>query len=139
MGCIITYHCLPEGFDKSASAEKVQEIMDEVYAENPKYWPYGLTVGQHDGGVYMIREASTRDPVGWVGWQERMDSDRRRIGYYSVGLLPEARGKGMAKEAVSKIIQIKSAGVDEVRALIERTNEPSQRLALALGVGIELN
>ena len=134
----VDYHPLPKDLLKSASStDEVSQIMRRIYEENPSYWPYGLSVAHHDGGVYMVREASTRDPVGFVGWQERTRG-MRKVGYYSIGILPEHRGKHLAREAVSKLLQEKAAGVDEVRALILHTNTASRRLAESLDIPVEL-
>lgn len=134
----VTYHPYPKPGEKSASDyEKVAEIMKEIYNENPQYWPYGLNIEGHDGGVYMIREASTKEPIGFVGWQER-PRGMKKVGFYSIGVLPKFRGKGLAKKAVQEIISVKQAGVDEVRALICHTNKASLLLAEALNVPVEL-
>jgi RimJ/RimL family protein N-acetyltransferase len=44
------------------------------------------------------------------------------------------RQNGFAKEALTKLLAIKSAEVDQVRALIVETNQPSIALADSLGV-----
>lgn len=143
-----------------------RELMREIYEENPKFWPNSLTPEHFDGGLYLVREASTQRPVGFVGWQEREEvqqlldrpiEERRKeagnrlhpkwdqffksmgcrqikVGYYSVGVLPAYRRNGFAKEAIAKLIRMKSAGVDCVRALIMSSNKPSLALADALGV-----
>ena len=118
--------------------EATQRIMDSMVQERPASWPHGL--GFHlfeksaGDSVYLIKAGST--PVGFVGWQSRHE-DGKRIGYYSVGLLPTYRGQGLAKEAVSQLIAIKSASVDEVRAIIQKDNSPSIHLADSLGVRVE--
>jgi len=56
--------------DPGARAE-CEDIMEKIRAEDPSYWPYGLDIRGHDGGVWMVRQASTDKPVGFVGWQER--------------------------------------------------------------------
>ena len=126
-------------YAKSASTarQEVQDIMETIRQENPEYWPYGLSVGHHDGGVYMIREASSHKPVGFVGWQERFRPPMKKVGFYSIGVLPEHRGQGYAREAVQKIIRAKAAGVDEVRAMIVHTNKASKNLAEALGIPVD--
>lgn len=134
----IDYLKYPQCNTKQASStDEVSRIMRRIYEENPSYWPYGLSVAHHDGGVYMVREASTREPVGFVGWQERTRG-MRKVGYYSIGILPEHRGKHLAKEAVSKLLQEKASGVDEVRALILHTNQASRKLAESLDIPVEL-
>jgi L-amino acid N-acyltransferase YncA len=60
------------------------------------------------------------------------------VGYYSVAILPEHRQNGYAKEAVAKLIGIKAAGVDVVRAMICAANIPSLALAESLGVQVKL-
>jgi len=121
----------------SESRQEVQNIMETIRQENPEYWPYGLSIGHHDGGVYMIREASTQSPVGFVGWQERLRPPMKKVGFYSIGVLPEHRGHGYAKEAIQKIIREKASGVDEVRAMIVHTNKASKNLAEALGIPVD--
>jgi RimJ/RimL family protein N-acetyltransferase len=112
-----------------------EDIMKKIYEENPSYWPYGLDMASHDGGVYMIREASTRKPIGFTGWQERMDGSTK-VGFYSIGILPEYRNNGYAKQAVAKLISIKSANVDRVQALVMKHNKPSLALADALHIPV---
>jgi hypothetical protein len=112
-----------------------EDIMKKIYDENPSYWPYGLDMASHDGGVYMIREASSRKPIGFTGWQERMDGDSK-VGLYSIGILPEYRNNGYAKQAVSKLISIKAANVDRVQALVMKHNKPSLALADALHIPV---
>ena len=113
--------------------KECESIMNTIYNENPSYWPHGLTIDAHDGGVYMIREASTKKPVGFTGWQERMDGNIK-VGFYSIGILPEYRNNGYAKQAVSKLIALKSANVDKVKALVMKHNTPSLHLAESLNI-----
>lgn len=123
-------------FEKAASAlDETRGIMKRIYDENPSYFPYGLNVGQLDGGCWMIREASTKAPVGFVGWQERPEGFKK-IGYYAVGVLPEYRSRGYGKKAVAQLISQKSASVDEVRAFIVEGNRPSMALAASLDIPV---
>lgn len=110
--------------------------MRAVYAEDPSYWPYGLDVGQFDGGLYLISKQANQTPVGFVGWQER-EKAGRRIGYYAIGILPEHRQQGFAKQAVSAILREMAPSVDEVRAMVMEHNVPSKHLAASLGVPVE--
>ena len=115
--------------------QEVSDIMNKIYNEDPSAWPYGLNIPGHDS-VYLIRDKMTKQAAGFVGWQETTKNGKK-IGSYSIGILPEYRHNGFAKEAVSKVLQIKSAGVDEVKAFIVDGNKPSERLANSLGVAIE--
>ena len=116
---------------------KVAEIMETIYEENPHNWPYGLSIDGHDGGVYLVKDASNKTPVGFVGWQER-ERGHKKVGFYSIGILPAYRGTGMAKAAVKGIIAEKQAGVDEVHALICHNNLASRKLAETLEIPVEL-
>ena len=123
-------------FTKRAGDKDLQTtttIMRRVLAEDPSYWPYGLSQDQFDGGLYLISKSASHEPVGFVGWQVRNESGRD-IGYYAIGVLPEHRQQGFAKEAVAALLRDKSASVDEVRALVCAHNQPSKNLARSLGV-----
>ena len=127
-------------FTKQASAidmsarEEARGIMKKIYDEDPSYWPYGLDIPGHES-LYLIRDNMTKAAAGFVGWQEEVENGKR-IGSYSIGILPEYRKKGFAKEAVAKILRIKSAAVDEVRAYVMKHNAPSKALAGSLGVNV---
>lgn len=117
------------------SRRECEDIMQRIYNEDPSYWPYGLNISAHDGGVYMIREASTKKAIGFTGWQEREEGNVK-VGYYSIGILPEYRHNGFAKQAVAKLLKIKSAGVDRVQALVMKHNKPSLALADSLNIPV---
>lgn len=125
---------------KVASADEAGEILSRIYQEKPAFWSNGLTKQHFDGGLWLIRKSASREAVGFVGWQERTEPDRQgylqKVGYYSIGVIPEERGNGFAKKAVAQILREKSSGVDVVRALIHPDNGPSIRLAESLGVDI---
>ena len=127
------------GLEKNASAnssarEEVRSIMQKIYNEDPSYWPYGLDIPGHES-VYLIRDNMTKAAAGFVGWQQ-MRRGGKVVGSYSIGILPEYRNKGFAKEAVAKIIREKAAGVDEVTAYICPHNERSKGLARSVNVPI---
>lgn len=105
--------------------------------EKPAHWPNGLSAAHFDGGLYLIREKQSSVPIGFTGFQVRLEKQagrRCRTGYYSIGILPEYRNDGYAKEAVAKLLSMKSASVDQMRAMIVSDNSPSIRLAQSLGV-----
>lgn len=122
---------------KSASSKQVTaNIIETIRKEDPSFWPYGVSVGHHDGGLFLIREASSKEPVGFTGWQRRNDG-LKKVAYYSIGILPEHRSKGYAKEAVSMLREKLASEIDEFRAFIVPHNEPSIGLAKALDIPIE--
>lgn len=114
---------------------EVKSIMRRIYEEDPSYWPYGLDTSNHDS-VYLIRDAMTKEAAGFVGWQVLRENGRK-VGSYSIGILPEYRSKGFAKEAVARVIQKKAASVDEVRSYICSHNYRSKGLANSLGIKIQ--
>lgn len=127
------------GFIKHASSDnslsEVRDIMECIYNENPKYWPYGLNVEGHDE-VYLIRDSLTKKACGFVGWQQLIENGKK-IGSYSIGIKPEYRGNGLAKEAVAKLLKDKIDKVDIVKSYIIRGNNNSVKLAQSLKIPIE--
>lgn len=125
----------PMGMYKAASAgtDICREVMKRIYDEDPSYWPYGLHIDGHQS-VYLIKDAATHQPVGFVGWQVTTEFPMRKIGSYSIGILPEYRGNNYASEAVAKVLLEKSAGVDEVRCYVMPHNGRSKGLARKLHV-----
>jgi RimJ/RimL family protein N-acetyltransferase len=116
------------------SREKCAALMEKIRSESPGYWPNGLDIGGFDD-IYMVRKASDNEPVGFVGWQTRIEK-YARVGYYSIGILPEYRKQGFAKQAVSEMLEKCAATVDVVRAFIMPSNAPSHALADSLGVPV---
>lgn len=115
---------------------QVDEVLQTIYNENPGFWPHGLSRGQFKSAgdeLHVILDEETSKIAGFVGWQPR-DTDKGRIGYYSIGVLPEFRGCKIATTAVKELMQKKAGEVDEVGALIMDGNRPSKALARALGV-----
>lgn len=127
------------GFLKTASAadvNKAASLLSRIYDENPAHWPYGLTVSHFDpGDLFLVYKQASEDPVGFVGWQERAVGFEK-LGFYSVGTLPEHRGLGAARTGLSQLLAVKSAGVDRVMALVVDGNTPSEKLANRLGVPV---
>lgn len=127
------------GFVKSASCDnslnEAREVMNSIYNENPNYWPYGLNVEGHDE-VYLVRDSLTKKACGFVGWQQFIE-DGKVIGSYSIGIKPEYRGNGMAKEAVAKLLKDKVNKVDIVKSYIVPGNNNSTKLARSLQIPIE--
>lgn len=115
-----------------SNIKEASEILGKIYEEDPWKWPNGLSIPHHDD-LFLIRKEANDEAVGFVGWQER-DKAEGKVGYYTIGVLPEYRGKHMAKQAVSRILEKKASGVDKVEALIAEGNEASERLADSLSL-----
>ena len=123
------------------SKDTVLRIMEQIYSEDRSKWPYGLNPDGFDGGLYLIREKRAHVPVGFAGFQIRNElagSTPIKVGYYSIGILPEYRKQGLGKAAVAQLLAKKASLVDCVRALIVEGNTPSLRLAAALEVPVLL-
>lgn len=132
----IEHYDFSDPMEKSASVgrDTCRNIMRRIYNENPSYWPYGLNIEGHQS-VYLIKESATNKPIGFVGWQEFTEGyPMKKIGSYSIGILPEYRGHDYASEAVSKILRAKAASVQEVRCYVVSGNKKSQGLANKLGI-----
>ena len=127
----------------SDSRRECEEIMERVRREDPTYFPYGCDIHGHvatGGNVYMIRSASTKKAVGFTGWQEFQEKSASgqpiKVGYYSIGVLPEYRQQGFAKAAITQLLRIKAATVDQVKAFVVPHNSRSIRLAERLGIPV---
>jgi len=119
------------------SLKEARDIMERIRAEEPKYWPHGLSADHFDGGCYLIREKQSSVPVGFTGFQTRIEKEAgvpKRVGYYSIGILPEYRKSGFAKQAVSRLLEMKAATVHRMKAMIVEGNAPSMALAESLHV-----
>jgi ribosomal-protein-alanine N-acetyltransferase len=80
----------------------------------------------------LVRRAEGRI-VGTVGYHDW--DRRRRLAKVSYELVPEARGQGLAGEAVVEVLRygFQDLGLERVLAEIHPDNEPSRRLATRLG------
>jgi RimJ/RimL family protein N-acetyltransferase len=128
---------MPVYVEKAASADEpnvkiASDILEKIYQESPWKWPHGLTLPHHDD-LYIIRKQANDEPIGFVGWQVRDRLDGR-VGHYTIGVLPEYRNERYGREAVSSLLEKKSAEVDKVEALIVEGNKESEHLAKAVGV-----
>lgn len=122
---------------RMSGLKEVQDVLQTIRKENPSYWPHGLSVGHHNAGLWLIREASTSKPVGFTGFQV-FPEGLKRIGYYTVGVLPQYRQMGIAKKAVQRLCAEKANEFDEIRAYIADHNMPSRALASSLHIPVEL-
>jgi RimJ/RimL family protein N-acetyltransferase len=125
----------------SLTRAMAESVVQQVYEENPSYWPYGLKLGNFlksaDREIHLLIDKKSSKPAAFVGWYEDADDAGQKIGYYSIGVLPEYRGQGLAKEAVRQICKMKAASVDTIRAHIVPHNKASRALAASLGIKVE--
>ncbi len=112
----------------------VDEIMAQIYAENPKWFPYGLSRDMLTS-AWKVIDPVTKKAAGFTGWQVRPNDKGGRTGWYAIGLLPEYRGQGLAKRALQELFsKHKPDGIEDIKAFIVDGNTPSVRLAEKLGI-----
>lgn len=116
--------------------EKVAGVLKTILDENPSHWPHGLTPEHFSPSNLWLIEKTSGETVGFVGWQEHY-RENEKVGCYSIGVLPDYRCRGIAKQAVAKVVNAKAAGVDRVVAYIAPGNRPSENLAGSLGVKVK--
>jgi GNAT superfamily N-acetyltransferase len=116
------------------AAAQLDSVMDRIYQEQPQWWPHGLKRGLLDAGAWLIQKDA--QPAGFVGLQVRTRPEGR-VGYYSVGVLPEFRGQGLAKKALQRMLAQSRDKIDSVRAMIVPGNTPSTKLAQSLNVPVD--
>lgn len=117
-------------FINSSDRDIAEYIIETIYEENPRYWPYGWHLNNQDE-AYIIHDKESGEPAGFLGWQV-LNEDGKRNGYYNIGILPEYRKKGLAKNALSIFLPTKKSKVDSINALIVDNNNPSKELAKKL-------
>ena len=122
-----------ESADKGGST--LEDVLSFIEKETPSYWPNGLNTGLYNGSGDNITGLSDGDGniVGFLGWQERGGT-----GYYSVGLLPEYRKKGIASKLLPSYIKEMNTHDLPVKATINKDNAPSLALADKIGVKVIL-
>jgi [ribosomal protein S5]-alanine N-acetyltransferase len=89
----------------------------------------GATAGRFE---WLVRLAEGGGPIGWVSLRVGENAPgTAEVGY---SLLAEARGRGLATEAVAAVVASAfSTGLDQVDACCVPENLPSRRLLDALG------
>lgn len=114
----------------------LDSILKKIYQENPQYFPYGLNRDLYSGfdDVLNLVFSEKGIPIGFAGLQKRIDNLGKRIGYYSIGILPEYRGKGFGRSAVKALLEDRKnkESVNGYKALISKTNVPSLSLLNSL-------
>lgn len=111
----------------------IDSIMETILKENPAWFPYGLSRKQLDQS-WLVRDPETKAPAGFTGWQFRPNDKGGTTGWYAIGLLPEFRGKGLARKALEEMFSKKPSFVDDIKAFIVKGNDASVNLAKRLGV-----
>lgn len=90
------------GKKASDSTDKLSNILDSIYNEKKEYWPNGLSLILYTGDKDKLMPIKNKNNklIGFKGCQIR-DGNKA---YYSVGLIPEERGNGIAFKEMDKFI-----------------------------------
>lgn len=84
------------------------------------------STGRYDPRNWLIASDGEAD-AGVVILAEHPDSDQAELIY--MGLVPEARGKGLGRELVSEAIRVAGVlGVDHLMVAVDRENTPAKRV-----------
>lgn len=111
--------------------KRIDKIFDEIYSEKPEYWENGLNRDLFTGlGDKIILLSDKDKDMGFIGFQKYRRAKNNKLGTaVSVGILPEYRGKGLAREVLTQIIPevIKPQDGDIIWSC-HKDNKPSQKL-----------
>ena len=107
------------------------ESEEKVIRRHRRYLPGNWT---GSGGMYRVELVASHEPVGFVGYWERVDGDEM---VYETGwhVLPEYQGRGIATAAMTALLEQAAAqpGLRRIHAYPSVDNEPSNALCRALG------
>lgn len=121
-----------KGSIRSTDIEGVQrdldKILSRIYEENKRYFPHGLYKERYNGNddvLEIIKDEETGAPAGFRGVQVRTNPENKRVAYYSIGVLPEFRGKGLAEKAMIKSLLEEGDKFDMNAYTVNKENRPS--------------
>ena len=116
---------------KTKDTKLLDKLLEDIYNENTSYWPNGLTKERFYGDDDLLYLINNQDkvPVGFAARQVR--GKPNRVSYYSVGILPEYRHKGLAKKAL-KMLLSEPTITKEHKYSVDKDNKGSLALYKAL-------
>lgn len=114
---------------------QLDKVLDTIFKENPKYFPYGLSRDNYnldkEDEIILITDDNNENIIkGFVGVQKQKDKNNPNIksAYYSIGILPEFRNKGLAEKALSYMIKKHQFTVDKNIYSVVENNTPSLKV-----------
>lgn len=114
---------------------RIDSLFKSIYSEKPEFWKNGLNRGLYNGlGDEIILLSDKDKDYGFLGLQRYRKSNSGELGTgISIGLIPEYRGKGIAKKMLLKIIPQKINPEDgNIIWACHKDNLASQALCKAL-------
>lgn len=115
----------------SASCLTANDVLNAIYEEHPEHFdPVKLNTSIYDGPddkLFLIRDKVSKGLAGFVGLQKRELSynDNNPAYYISIGVLPEYRGRGIAKHNVLKAIKSFTSKDDDLLWTVNKGNDAS--------------
>lgn len=124
---------LEDIFKNRKTDSHLKSVLDSIYNEHPDFWPCGLDINLFNGyGDKFLVLKHNKDIIGFIGLQmyRDMDTDDGFGNYISIGLLPEFRGKGIAKKFLLKFL--KGINDDNLIWTCNKNNKASKNLLNSL-------
>lgn len=116
--------------EASDKVKSVEDLFEAIYNEDKKYWPYGLNVGLYNGDKDIVKLIKDKDNnlAGFVATQVRETANDKPTAFYSVGILPEHRGKGLASKHLKELLKEQSGKDYKHFYTVHKDNIPSLSL-----------
>ena len=113
---------------KADMVKSLKSVLDQIYQENPSYFPNGLSFSNYSGDNDILSPifGPNHKVIGFKGIQVR---DKKP--YLTVGVLKDYRGKGYAYASIKKLIDDDSKGNKQIQYnwVYKSGNIPSKLLA----------
>ena len=108
----------------------IEDLFEAIYNEDKKYWPHGLNLSLYNGENDAIKLIKDKDNnlAGFTAVQVRDNLKDKPTAFYSVGILPEYRGKGLASIFLRKLIEENKGKDYKHTYTVHKDNKPSLSL-----------
>ena len=106
--------------------QDIPRVRAEEFERQVRARPKNLRGGATGRFEWLVKAGDPKAAVGWISL--RVNDRAPRVGEVGYSLLPDARGKGYASEALAAVIDeaFQSGELDEVQACIVPENTPSR-------------
>jgi ribosomal-protein-alanine N-acetyltransferase len=106
--------------------QDIPRVRAEEFERQVRARPRALRPGATGRFEWLVKAGEPRSPVGWISL--RVNDRTPNVGEVGYSLVPEARGKGYASEALGAVIDetFATAELDEVQACIVPENVASR-------------
>lgn len=106
--------------------QDIPRVRPDEFERQVRTRPKQLRAGATGRFEWLLKAGEPQAPIGWISL--RVNDRTPRVGEVGYSLLPDARGKGYASEALGAVIDetFASAELDEVQACIVPENVASR-------------